>query len=62
MNCNALSWDIAIGGTKVTAALTFTDFEQSHRFVTLLTNFIQTERKPPQILEDIVWYCPPEEK
>lgn len=57
--CDALSWNIVMGSTKVTAAMSFADFEQSQRFVALLTQFIQTERRPPQILEDIAWYCPP---
>jgi hypothetical protein len=56
---DAMSWNVEMTSTKVVAAMSFADFEQSQRFVALLTKFIQTERKPPQILEDIAWYCPP---
>ncbi|WLA80256.1 hypothetical protein [Bradyrhizobium elkanii] len=59
--CDALSWNIEMTSTKVVAALSFTDFEQSQRFVVLLTKFIQAERRPPQILDEVAWYCPPEQ-
>lgn len=59
MKCDGLHWNVEMSSTKVVAALSFADFEQSQRFVALLADFIKAERKPPQILEDNAWYCPP---
>lgn len=44
---------------RTVAAMWFADFDQSMRFMGVLTKFILAERGPPQILEDIAWYCPP---
>jgi len=46
---NAMSWNIDVTSTQVVAAMSFTDFEQSQRFVEMLIKFIQAERKPPEI-------------
>ena len=59
MKCESLSWNVEMTRTEIAARLSFVDFEQSQRFVTLLTGFIQAERKPRQILDEIAWYCPP---
>lgn len=57
--CDELIWTVEVTGERVVAAMSFKDFEQSNRFVALLIKFIIDERKPSDILQDIVWYCPP---
>lgn len=57
--CEKLSWNVHTTSETVTAAMRFKDFYQSQRFVALVIKFIEDERKPPPILDDIAWYCPP---
>jgi pterin-4a-carbinolamine dehydratase len=57
--CDKLDWSVDITGERITASMSFKDFEQSQRFVALIIKFIKDERAPPQILEDVAWYFPP---
>lgn len=54
----AFNYSIETTNDKIVAALSFADFDQSMRFMDVLTKFILVERKPPAILDDIAWYCP----
>lgn len=54
-----MKYHIETTSDKIVAALSFNDFDQSMRFMEVLTKFILAERKPRPILDDIVWYCPP---
>lgn len=57
--CEKLDWNVQTTSETVVAAMRFESFEQSQRFVELIIKFIQAERKPRPILDDIAWYYPP---
>lgn len=59
MKCEALQWQIDTTQKTIVAKLSFDDFDQSMRFMSVLTSFIMAERKPRPILDDIAWYYPP---
>ena len=53
-----IEWNIQTTSKTVTASMRFDSFEQSHRFICMIIDFIKREKKPPDILEDVAWYCP----
>lgn len=57
--CKKLDWNVTATSETVVAAMQFENFDQSQRFIDLIIKFIQSERKPRPILDDIAWYCPP---
>lgn len=57
--CERLDWNVQATSETVVASMRFENFDQSQRFVALIIKFIQAERKPRPILDDIAWYCPP---
>lgn len=58
MKVKALDWHATATSESIHISMSFESFEQSQRFLALIIKFIQTERKPHQILEDVAWYCP----
>lgn len=62
LKCDKLDWIVNTTNEQTVVSMSFESFEQSSRFVEMIVKFIlaERERKPPQILEDVAWYYPPD--